>query len=387
MVGADQAVEVSLRAVNFATCQSAVVTQNLVVPQQKSINPNFSLSPGTPPEFPVAGYDFTHLNFDPDWTYTWSFGDGSGATVQDMSVHHDYTKPGSFWVKLTAAQGTCMFKDSIQATVLPHQPFVDFDYDPASGCAPLLVNFTNKSTFVDLSSLEWDFGVGEAPSHAINPSHLFERPGVYTVKLSAKDVTDGLVAVNQKNLIIEVKEKPLAYFSAKPMVVYIPGKAYLINQSLGATDYLWDFGDETTSTEFQPTHEYSTAGIFGISLIAYANNTTCADTFKLATGIQALYGGDIYTPNAFVPSALGPGNGRADQNSLFLPLTRGLRDYNLQIFNRWGQLIFETSDTSHGWDGYYNGQPCPPDVYVYKLTTRAENGKTVTRVGDVNLIR
>jgi gliding motility-associated-like protein len=388
MIGADQQVEISLQVVNFATCKSPVVTQNLVVPQQKSIDPNFSVSPGTPPEFPDAGYDFTHLNFDPDWTYTWSFGDGSPAvTLQDLSVHHDYTKPGTFWAKLTAAQGTCVFKDSIEATVLAHRPIVDFDYDPATGCAPLLVNFTNKSQYVDPSSFEWDFGVGEAPSYAINPSHLFEKPGIYTVKLSAKDAADGLIAVNQKNFIIEVKEKPLAYFSAKPIVVYIPGKVYLINQSLGATDYHWDFGDETTSTEFQPTHEYTKEGIFGISLIAYASNTTCADTFKLATGIQALYGGDIYLPNAFVPSALGPGNGRADQNSLFLPLTRGLRDYNLQIFNRWGQLVFETADTSHGWDGYYNGQPCPPDVYVYKLTTRQENGQTVTRVGDINLIR
>ncbi|HEY5747084.1 MAG TPA: PKD domain-containing protein [Chryseolinea sp.] len=388
MVGGDQRVEVSLLAVNFATCQSPVVTQNLVVPQQKSIHPNFSVSPGTPPEFPDAGYDFTHLNFDPVWSYTWSFGDGSTVvTSQNLSVHYDFKQPGKYWVKLTAAQGTCTFKDSIQVAVLPHQPIVDFDYGPAEGCAPLLVNFTNKSQYVDPSSFEWDFGVGEAPSHAINPSHLFERPGIYTVKLSAKDATDGLMAANQKNLIIEVKEKPLAYFSAKPTVVYIPGKVYLINQSLGATDYLWDFGDETTSTEFQPTHEYVKEGIFGISLIAYANTSTCADTFKLATGIQALYGGDIYLPNAFVPSTLGPGNGRADQNTLFLPLTRGLREYNLQIFNRWGQLVFETSDASHGWDGYYNGQACPPDIYVYKLTTRQENGQTVTRVGDVNLIR
>jgi len=72
---------------------------------------------------------------------------------------------------------------------------------------------------------------------------------------------------------------------------------------------------------------------------------------------------------------------------VFLPLTRGVTQFEMIIFNRWGQLLFETHDATIGWDGYYQGKLCEQDVYMYKLTAVLENGEKLIRVGDVNLIR
>ena len=74
-------------------------------------------------------------------------------------------------------------------------------------------------------------------------------------------------------------------------------------------------------------------------------------------------------------------------NDVFLPNMRGVTQFELLIFNRWGQLLFESRDQSTGWDGYYQGKLCEQDVYMYKLTVKLENGQDVVRTGDVNLIR
>jgi gliding motility-associated-like protein len=57
------------------------------------------------------------------------------------------------------------------------------------------------------------------------------------------------------------------------------------------------------------------------------------------------------------------------------------------IFNRWGQLVFQSTNPDVGWDGYYKGRLCAQDVYIYQITAEYENGRTVVRTGDVNLIR
>ncbi len=94
-------------------------------------------------------------------------------------------------------------------------------------------------------------------------------------------------------------------------------------------------------------------------------------------------------PNAFSPnvSSIGSGGSSNGKNDVFLPLTRGVVEFELLVFNRWGELLFESQDTERGWDGYYNGKLCPQDVYMYKLTALYENGERVVRVGDINLIR
>ena len=102
--------------------------------------------------------------------------------------------------------------------------------------------------------------------------------------------------------------------------------------------------------------------------------------------VRVQKGSQLLIPNAFSPGLGGSGSGDG-RNDYFLPLMRGVSEFQMLVFNRWGELLFETKNAEVGWDGYYKGKLCPQDVYVYKITAKYENGNMITRVGDIHLIR
>ena len=163
------------------------------------------------------------------------------------------------------------------------------------------------------------------------------------------------------------------------MPIYMPDSVIFINESRGAVSYIWDFGDGTTSTEFEPKHAYTKAGEYTIKLIAI-NDLGCADTLVRVSEIEIENQFEVKIPNVFTPNG--------DQNNdIFLPLIQGAVEYNLLIFNRWGELLFESNSPEVGWDGYYKGVMSPPDAYIYKLEVKFENGERTTKHGDVTLLR
>ncbi len=183
-------------------------------------------------------------------------------------------------------------------------------------------------------------------------------------------------------------DRPIAQFNLKPRVIYTPGgKLYTDNQSFGASSYWWDFGDGGTSTDFETEHTYTSTeeGHFDVTLIAY-NDWGCTDTLKVEAAVQVLKGGQLLIPNAFSPNLAGPGNANGE-NDVFLPLMRGVQEFQMLVFNRWGELLYETKNPAEGWDGYHQGKLCPQDVYVYKIVAKFSDGQMVTRVGDINLLR
>ncbi|MDQ3193114.1 MAG: gliding motility-associated C-terminal domain-containing protein [Bacteroidota bacterium] len=101
--------------------------------------------------------------------------------------------------------------------------------------------------------------------------------------------------------------------------------------------------------------------------------------------------GNILVPTAFTPNSSGPSGGSYNPNSLdntvFFPYTVGVDDFHMMIFNRWGELIFETFDLKIGWDGYYRGQLSKQDVYVWKINARFNDNRVFSKAGDVTLLR
>lgn len=183
----------------------------------------------------------------------------------------------------------------------------------------------------------------------------------------------------------------------RPDIVFVPDTELItFNFSEGANEYEWDFGDGGTSDLKEPTYLYKVEGRYDLTLIAkfdHGNGIVCKDT--LARKITAKLGGQSKIPNAFTPSANGPSGGRNGNgtfNDVFLPIVRGIANepdaYNLQIYDRWGNLLFESNSSNTGWDGYdKNGKMMPAGVYVYKLTLRFSDTQRTTQVGDVTLIR
>lgn len=378
-----QDVEIQLQTRNFANCQSSVTSQLFSVPVNDNITVDFTVTPVNQ-TLPNSTVTITNNTTAGPWQFDWDFGDGntfSGATPGT----HTYGTSGTFPITLTVTNNICVQSQTKSVTINPILPILDFDYDPPSGCAPLKVNFTNLSQFADPGTYRWEFGTNQGTSQATNPTYTYTEPGIYSVTLYASNALGVEVSVT-KSGIIEVFESPVAQFNIQPTLVYVPGgKVYTNNISTGADSYEWNFGDGQTSTEFEPIINYTTEGVYDIILVA-TNSTGCTDTAKLESVVKAEKAAEILLPNAFTPGKDGPGSGD-NQNDIFLPIAYGVTEFNMMIFNRWGQLLFESKSLTVGWDGYFEGKLCKQDVYVYKITAKYQNGDVITRIGDVHLMR
>ena len=263
---------------------------------------------------------------------------------------------------------------------------IDYGVDPSGGCPPLTVNFSNNT--IDATNYLWEFGDGML-SQLPTPTYTYYTPGTYRVKLTATGPGGTSIA---DNVEIVVFEKPFAQFEVVPKVIFIPGeRPVFINRSIGATRYEWDFGDGNSSTDFSPSHQYQQPGVFTISLWV-VNNQGCDDRFTLPEAIKVEQGGEIRFPNAFTPNPSGPSGGRYSygdpRNHIFYPFTqKGIVEYKLQIFTRWGELIFESHDIEVGWDGYLKGKLAAQGVYIWRAQYKTANGKVEIKAGDVTLIR
>jgi len=390
LISANLTVQFSLDTKNFANCTSAVSSSSIDVLKQDDIAANFTVTP-TSQMLPNSTVSITNLTKAGPWQYLWDFGDGSTSTNAAVTSH-SYLTYGIYIISLTVSSKFCTEKFIQSISILAIPPVVDFLYNPPEGCVPLSVTFTNQSKFADASTYRWEFGDGEQ-SREVNPIHTYRKVGTYTVSLEASNAT-GEKVVKTKPNIIRVYARPVASFDVKPKLLYIPGGIlYTSNLSFDASVFLWDFGDGTTSSEYKPVHTYKEEGTYTIKLQA-SNQLGCVDSIKLVNVVRVQKGGQVLVPNAFSPSsfgALGAGGSFGQlgdgKNDTFLPVMRGITEFEMLVFNRWGELLFETRDANRGWDGTYNGKLCQQDVYMYKLTARFENGETVVRVGDINLIR
>jgi gliding motility-associated-like protein len=176
-----------------------------------------------------------------------------------------------------------------------------------------------------------------------------------------------------------------------PQEVIVPSQpVFTYNLSSNASAFIWDFGDGTTSTDLNPVHHYTQAGTYDVTLVAN-NQWNCPDTFAVTGAVTGKVSGALVFPNAFTPGSTGPGDGTYDphsfDNNVFFPLYEGVEEYHLEIFNRWGELVFVSDDVRIGWDGWYRGRPAKQDVYVWKCHARFSDGRETVLKGDVTLLR
>ena len=342
-----------------------------------------------------------------NWTYTWEFGDDntiSGTSGPVNITHpdgavttgtfedpvHTYATYGNYLMELTVTDGNCVGEATQIVTIEPLPPIVDFTIDASAGCVPLTVNFTNSTEFADEDTYLWQFGEGEGFSNAQNPTYIYNNPGVFTVTLTAFNDL-GIAVTESREMAIEVFEQPQARFSVRPTTVYLPDKpVFFTNLSFGADAYLWDFGDGNTSTEFEPIHIYEKPGIYDVTLTAF-NGDQCSDVHTIEEAVIALNGGDIKIPTVFTPDPGGPNGGNVArgtvENNVFIPLIEGAVEFRMEVYSRWGELVFASNSQTTGWDGYYRGKVAKQGVYLYKVTVTFRDGEKITRVGDVTLLR
>jgi gliding motility-associated-like protein len=323
---------------------------------------------------------FTNLSSPTATTHTWDFGDAANSTL--TSPTHTYTTPGTYTVWLTVSDaGGC--RDSISKTVTIYAlPIVAF-LDTASGCSPLIVNFINQSDSASGTSYVWRFGDGSNPSGVKDPSHLYTNSTQNTLQFSVSLVVispQGCIDSLTRTNIITVYPNPIAGFTMDPTTTEILAPTIsFFDQSLGATSWYWDFGDNTTSTDKDPKHTYSDTGTYNVCL-TITNNYGCADRICAPVIIKPIW--TFYIPNAFTPDEDGV-------NDRFGGVGYGILQYELYIFDRWGDLIFKSNSMTTQWDGKSNGGAdyAQEDVYVYLVIIRDVFGAKHRYTGSVTLVR
>jgi gliding motility-associated-like protein len=326
----------------------------------------------------ALGHPFTNTSF------IWDFGDGSPRIVSGPVngipdvITHSYQSPGTYNVKLILNDTSyCNSPDSM-TIVLRVSPLVRAQFStPPTGCAPYMAVFENTS--LGGESFTWDFG-DSYTSTEVSPTHLYTTPGTYTIKLVAVD-NNTCNKVHDTTMTILVSSTPKAGYTYSPLTPQQNFPYTFTNTSSpDAVRFFWSFGDaDTLATTSRASfeHQYNSSGFFDACLTAY-NNVGCADT--VCNQLQ-----NIILPRMDVPNAFTPG-GNSANNTIFVR-GYGIGTMHWRIYNRFGNLVFETSNPEAGWDGKYKGVLQPMDVYAYTLEVGFTDGTKTTKKGDITLLR
>lgn len=269
----------------------------------------------------------------------------------------------------------------------------DFELPPiiAQGCAPLTVQFPDLGLGNVLYT--WNLGQGTT-SNMVAPQFIYQA-GSYNPTLTITTPL-GCTSSSSGGGLIEAYGLPVAGFTASTYTTNIDAPTIAFtDQSIGnIIGYTWVFGDGGTSSVMNPTYAFSEIGTFDVELYV-VDDHGCEGYATRPVTISPVY--DVVIPTAFTPNPNGPGGSGGSgggnwvsgdlSNDVFYPFVRFVDDFRMRIFNRWGELIFESTDLRVGWDGYYRGQISPQDVYVVQTWYRFVDGKTVEKLSDLTLFR
>ncbi|MBM3429363.1 MAG: T9SS type B sorting domain-containing protein [Bacteroidetes bacterium] len=306
-------------------------------------------------------------------TYVWS---PTGETTTAIIVTPTATSSYS----VTYTLNGCTSQSATGTVTVNPIPTVSFSSDQLTGCAPLTVNFA--STGGNPSNCSWSLGNGQTIS-GCTTAYTFTQGGCYDITLTTTENGCTNTATFQDYICVE--NPPVASFTTNPTIFTEPSQVVTFsNNTVGASTYIWEFGEGQSSTEENPVHTYTSTSNGTVITLTAISALGCEDTYQVS--IQFEDGEIIYIPNTFTPDG-------DNFNQIFLPVfTSGFDPYNFEmlIFDRWGEIIFETHDAKVGWDGSYgiNGKDVQKGVYTYKIIYKnPRNDKRKIIVGHVTLLK
>jgi gliding motility-associated-like protein len=250
-----------------------------------------------------------------------------------------------------------------------------------TGCVPLTVNISGIGG-VNNQSCSWDLGDGTQLSNCNPFDYTYTLEGCYDVSLTLVDSIGCVSNISGASQVC-TDQSPVSDFSYSPSEVLVYNAlVQFINESSNAVNYQWFINGILYSSDIETSYNFENngVGVYPVCLVA-ENALGCQDTACQEVSVVADF--SIYVPNAFSP------NGDGD-NDYFYPVLNGAapEDFILHIFDRWGVLVFVTSDYLGKWDGSFNGSPAQQDIYVWKISYR-EAGNEMENVirGHVSLLR
>lgn len=310
-------------------------------------------------------------------SHNWSFGDANTSFLADPT--HGYGGHGFYQAQLIATSNYgCIDSVSHEVEIYP-LPQVAFMPVPEQGCQPLTVAFDNQSSIEPgyfISRYQWNLGNGVSSTES-NPQAVYLDTGFYDVQLIVTSTLgcDDTLLVNNA---VEVWPRPTAQFitDKDQYLMYFPTVDF-IDQSTGASTWEWDFDDGSFAYEQNPSYTYEEAGIYQV-IQHVENDYGCDDEYSQRIIIEPAI--TLYIPNTFTPNNDG-------LNEVFKGQGEGLEEYNMWIFDRWGENLFYSANIDEGWDGTYKGKQVENGMYVYRFTVVDIKKQYREFTGEVYLMR
>ena len=313
-------------------------------------------------------------------------GSGASTYVWDNGIlNNDYFIPtiNTTYTVIGTDNNGCTGTDDMNITIEP-AAYPSFNAPVLADCTPFSFTLNNTSTGTPFTQAEWTFGNGATATGAGPISYTYNSPGCYDVGLTLTTALgcewDTLISNYLCSYVL-----PIADFEPSPMnITDLENTSSMINQSAGGSYYAWDFGDGTTSTEFEPVHFFpnTTTANYLVTLIVYTDNGCTDTTNRVVTLTETQL---LFVPNTFTP------DGNEYNQTWFPVITADFDPYEFTclIYDRWGELIWENHNHLVGWDGKrMNGMPIQEGVYTWKILIKSpyrDERKAFT--GHVTLLR
>lgn len=292
--------------------------------------------------------------------YQWSFGDGGTSTL--VNPLYDYLTAGTFTIQLVASNQFGCTDTTTQQVTIHQTPEANFSLPSMLGCEDTYALFSSSSLYAD--SVVWDFGNGDVMT-GTDVYYQYPDVGSYMISITtfgSGGCSDTFTATS----FYDVQSSPDAHFNYETTTENITNATVIFtNESENYTSSWWDFGNGDYSTEDNPIYNYYEHNDFSVFLVV-TNANGCTDTSQVWVKNPLLQ--DLYVPNAVYPGH------SSFEVSHFLPKGIGLKEYHIQIYDDWGNLIWESSLLDdlgrpvEAWDATYKGAPVQQDAYIWKIS-------------------
>lgn len=312
------------------------------------------------------------VNVSPGSTYSWAIEGGTilypqsiGFTTSDSIVVDWGSKPGRYKIKVVERNEFGCRGDTLTAEVVINENLKVWIDGPADICRgeTIILNAAGGA-----ENYKWN--TGQTQSQIIvkpdkNTEYFVVGYGNYCTPDTAR-------------LTVNVHDKPKADFTFTPKKPEIGETVNFIAKATGASQYKWYFDEsaDVSATLPKVDHIFEGYGAKKVKLIV-TNKAGCTDTISYKVVIDDEI--KIFVPTAFTPNG-------DQQNDIFVAVSNGVAEYHMEVFNRWGEKVFETDDFDKGWDGTFRGTRVQEGVYFYQLKIKGINKRDYYMNGQVTLI-